>query len=48
MEKPVLVVVDDEETSLRALTRELESRYGADYQVVSGSSAEIALAGWRS
>jgi thioredoxin reductase (NADPH) len=43
MAKPVLVVVDDEEISLRALTRELESRYGTDYQVVSGSSAEIAL-----
>ncbi len=44
MAKPVLVVVDDEDTSLRALTRELESRYGAHYQVVSGSSAEVALA----
>jgi thioredoxin reductase (NADPH) len=44
MAKPVLVVVDDEETSLRALTRELESRYGAHYQVVSSSSAEMALA----
>jgi thioredoxin reductase (NADPH) len=44
MAKPVLVVVDDEETSLRALKRELESRYGAHYQVVSSSSAEMALA----
>ena len=44
MAKPVLVVVDDEDTSLQALTRELESRYGAHYQVVSGSSAEMALA----
>src|SRR5215468_11777632 len=44
MAKPVLVVVDDEDTSLQALTRELESRYGAHYQVVSGSSAEVALA----
>jgi PleD family two-component response regulator len=44
MAKPVLVVVDDEDTSLQALTRELRSRYGAHYQVVSSSSAEMALA----
>jgi len=44
MSKPVLVVVDGEDTSLQALARELESRYGAHYQVVSGSSAEVALA----
>src|SRR5215470_2113140 len=44
MAKPVLVVVDDEDTSLRALTREMESRYGAHYRVVPGSSAEVALA----
>jgi len=44
MAKPVLVVVDDEDASLQALTLELESRYGAHYQVVSGSSAEAALA----
>jgi len=44
MAKPVLVVVDDEDTSLQALTRELESRYGGHYQVVSSSSAEVALA----
>jgi thioredoxin reductase (NADPH) len=44
MAKPVLVLVDDEDTSLQALTRELESRYGAHYQVVSSPSAEMALA----
>jgi thioredoxin reductase (NADPH) len=44
MAKPVFVVVDDEDTSLQALARELESRYGAHYQVASGSSAEMALA----
>src|SRR5690242_6060780 len=44
MAKPVIVVVDDEDTSLEALTRELGSRYGAHYQVVSSSSAEMALA----
>ena len=42
--KPVLVVVDDEDTSLQALTGELESRYGAHYQIVSCSSEEMALA----
>ena len=44
MAKPVLVVVDDEDTTLQALTRELESRYGAHYRVVSSSSPETALA----
>jgi len=44
MPRPVLVVVDDEDASLQALARELESRYGAHYRVVSGSSAEAALA----
>jgi thioredoxin reductase (NADPH) len=42
--KPVLVVIEDDDTSLRALTRELESRYGAHYRVVSGSSPQTALA----
>ena len=44
MAKPVLVAVAEEDTTLQALTRELESRYGAHYQVVSSSSAEMALA----
>jgi thioredoxin reductase (NADPH) len=44
MAKPALVVVDGEGASLQALTAELESRYGAHYQVVPGSSAEVALA----
>ena len=44
MAQPVLVVVGDEDTSLAALTHELQSRYGAHYQVVSSSSAEKALA----
>jgi thioredoxin reductase (NADPH) len=44
MAKPALVVVDDEDASLQALARELESRYGAHYRVVPGSSAEMALA----
>jgi CheY-like chemotaxis protein len=44
MAKPALVLADDEDTSLQALARELESRYGVHYQVVSSSSAEMALA----
>ena len=43
MAKPVLVVVDHEDSSLQALARELQSRYGADYQVEPSSSAEMAL-----
>src|SRR6516165_3318127 len=43
MAKPVLVVVDDDDVSLEALTGELESRYGSHYQVVSSSSADVAL-----
>jgi thioredoxin reductase (NADPH) len=43
MAKPVLVVVDDEDASRQALTRELESRYGVHYQVASCSSAEVTL-----
>jgi thioredoxin reductase (NADPH) len=42
--KPVLVVVDDEDASLRLLAGELESRYGAHYRIVASSSAEEALA----
>jgi thioredoxin reductase (NADPH) len=42
--KPVLVVVDDEDVSLKLLTRELESRYGTHYRIVASSSAAEALA----
>ena len=44
MAKPVLLVVDDEADSLRALTRELDSRYGAHYRIVARDSAADALA----
>jgi CheY-like chemotaxis protein len=44
MAKPVLVVVADEEASRRALTRELEDRYGAHYRIVSSVSPDEALA----
>jgi thioredoxin reductase (NADPH) len=44
MAKPVLVVVDDDDASREALARELGSRYGAHYQVVSSGSPVAALA----
>jgi thioredoxin reductase (NADPH) len=44
MAKPVLVVVDDDDASLRLLTRELESRYGEHYRIVHCASAQEALA----
>ena len=44
MAKPVLILVDDEDASRHALARELESRYGAHYRIVSCSSPESALA----
>ena len=44
MAKPVLVLVDDEDASRQALARELESRYGAHYQIVPSPSPEMALA----
>ena len=45
MAKPVLVAVADEDTTLQALTRELESRYGAHYQVVSSAAPQKSLRG---
>ena len=44
MAKPVLVVVDDEDDSRRALTDELGSRCGAHYEIISAGSPEVALA----
>jgi thioredoxin reductase (NADPH) len=45
MARPVVVVVDDEDASRRALARELESRYGPYYWIMSGASPEEGLAG---
>jgi len=41
MGKPVIVVVDDE-ASLRALAGELEARYGAHYEVAGGGARAAA------
>jgi thioredoxin reductase (NADPH) len=43
MAKPVLMVVDDDDVSLQSLTAELQSRYGVHYDVMSATSAEVAL-----
>jgi len=40
---PVLLVVDEDESSLRLLERELDDRYGRSYRVVSAQSPELAL-----
>jgi hypothetical protein len=48
MAKPVLVIVDDDDASLRGLTVELDSRYGVHYQVVSVRRRRWRWPGWRS
>lgn len=47
MTKPVLMLVDDDEAGLRALEREVEARYGADYRVVAAQGGEVAVDGLR-
>src|SRR5829696_3575712 len=44
--RPALVVVDDEPTVLRAVRRDVQGRFGADYRVIgapSGAEAEELL-----
>lgn len=43
MNKPVLIAVDQDETSLLFVGQELQKRYGADYEVICDHSAEAAL-----
>ncbi len=50
MDKPVILVVDDELGSLSLIERELKKRYGDDYRVVAKQSVQVALdllRGWR-
>ena len=50
MDKPVILAVDDELSSLSLVERELKKRYGDDYRVVTKQSAQVALdllRGWR-
>src|SRR3974390_1285048 len=43
MPKPVLLTVDDDSDVLRAIERDLRSKYGADYRVIGSDSPEEAL-----
>jgi thioredoxin reductase (NADPH) len=43
MNKPILIAVDKDETSLLFIGQELRKRYGADYEVICDPSAEAAL-----
>ena len=43
MAKPVLLSVDDDPDVLRAIERDLRSRYGAEYRVIGSDSPEGAL-----
>ena len=43
MARPILFSVDDDADVLRAIERDLRSRYGADYRVIGSDSPEKAL-----
>src|SRR6202007_1636105 len=43
MAKPILLIVDDDSDVLRAVERDLRSKYGADYRVIGSDSPEGAL-----
>src|SRR5262249_24612824 len=43
MPKPVLLTVDDDSDVLRAIERDLRSKYGADYRVIGSDSPQDAL-----
>lgn len=43
MAKPILLSVDDDSGVLRAIERDLRSRYGADYRVLASDSPQSAL-----
>ena len=47
MNKPVLLIVDDDPQVLAAVRRDLRSRYREDYMVMSASSGDDALAAMR-
>jgi thioredoxin reductase (NADPH) len=44
MPKPILLSVDDDSDVLRAIERDLRSKYGADYRVIGSDSPEGAIA----
>src|SRR5207253_6350730 len=43
MAKPILLTVDDDSDVLRAIERDLRSKYGPDYRVIASDSPEGAL-----
>lgn len=43
MAKPTILTVDDDPDVLRAVTRDLKSRYGRDYRVLPSESGDAAL-----
>lgn len=43
MPKPLILSVDDDPTVLKVIERDLRSRYGKDYQIVSINSGHAAL-----
>jgi thioredoxin reductase (NADPH) len=43
MPKPILLSVDDDSAVLRAIERDLRSRYGAEYRVIGSESPEGAI-----
>ena len=43
MAKPILLSVDDDPDVLRAIERDLRSRYGAEYRIIASDSPEKAL-----
>ena len=47
MSKPAILTVDDDVEVSAAVTRDLRSRYGSDYRVVSARSGAEALGWWR-
>ena len=43
MAKPVLLSVDDDSDVLRAIERDLRTKYGAEFRVIGSDSPEAAL-----
>ncbi len=43
MDKPILLMIDDQSDALETIRRELQKRYGADYEIICEQSPEAAL-----
>ena len=43
MEKPIIFSIDDDPQVLRAISRDLKSKYGKEYKIISTESANEAL-----